>query len=66
MTRVDDDSRDDTGGRGDFAKRVLLDATVDGCILLLFIDDDSPSYLELAPADEEIFAEFPPPERILF
>ena len=34
-------------------------------MLLLFIDDDSPSY-ELAPTDEEVFTEFPPPERILF
>ncbi|WP_231443990.1 hypothetical protein [Brevibacterium zhoupengii] len=66
VTRVDDESRDDTGGQGDFANRVILDATVDGCMLLLFIDDDSPSYLELAPTDDEVFTEFPPPERILF
>lgn len=66
VTRVEDEGRDDTGGQGDFSSRVILDATVNGCILLLFIDDGSPSYLELAPADEEIFTEFPPPERILF
>lgn len=65
-TRVEDESRDDTGGQGDFADRVILDATVDECMLLLFIDDDSPSYLELAPTNDEIFTEFPPPERILF
>lgn len=66
VTRVDDVARDDTGGQGDFANRIILDATVDGCMLLLFIDDDSPSYLELAPTSEEIYSEFPPPERILF
>ena len=64
--RVDDESRDDTGGEGDFANRIILDASLEGCMLLLFIDDDSPSYLELAPGAEEKFSKFPPPERILF
>ncbi|GAA1859180.1 hypothetical protein [Brevibacterium marinum] len=67
MTRVDDVDRDDTGGVGDYSSRIILDATVEECMLLLFIDDDSPSYLELAPTDvEHVYSEFPPPERILF
>lgn len=67
VARVDDASRDDSGGLGDYSSRIILDAAVDGCMLLLFIDDDIPSYLELAPVDEElVYSEFPPPERILF
>ena len=67
LARVDDESSDDAGGLGDFESRFILDAGVDGCMLLLFIGDDSPSYLELAPSDEhKVFSEFPPPERIRF
>ncbi|WP_193071035.1 hypothetical protein [Brevibacterium sp. FME37] len=66
VLRVDDENRDDAGGLGDYVERIILDATVDGCMLLLFVDDDSPSYLELAPADDEIYTEFPPPEAIKY
>lgn len=65
VLRVDDENRDDTGGLGDHTERIILDATVDGCMLLLFIDDDSPSYLELAPnEDTQRFSEFPSSEAI--
>ncbi|MDN5807378.1 MAG: hypothetical protein L0L93_05815 [Brevibacterium sp.] len=67
MSRIDDGDRDDTGGLGDYSSRIILDAAVEKCMLLLFIDDDIPSYLELAPTDgEHVYSEFPPPERILY
>ncbi len=44
--------------------RVVLDAETDDAMLLLFIDDDQLSYLELAPTDERAFAEFPDPADI--
>lgn len=39
--------------------RTVLDAGTDGAMVLLFIDDDWPSYLELAPTGDEVFSEFP-------
>jgi hypothetical protein len=39
--------------------RVILEAFYPGALLMLVIDDDRPSYLELAPIDEDIFDEFP-------
>lgn len=44
--------------------RVVLDAVTDTAIVLLFIDDDQLSYLELAPTDEQTFTEFPDPADI--
>lgn len=67
VLRVDDESRDDTGGLGDFTKRIILNAAVNSFMLLLFIDDDSPSYLELAPTEEtQRVSEFPSSEAIEF
>lgn len=46
-------------------ERIVLDGAVPGAMILLFIDDDVPSCLELAPIDDDlIFAEFPDPESI--
>ncbi len=41
--------------------RVVVDAQTDGAMVMLFIDDDQLSYLELAPTGECTFAEFPHP-----
>lgn len=46
------------------SSRVVLDAETDKAMLLLFIDDDQLSYLELAPTAEKTFAEFPDPADI--
>ena len=46
------------------SQRVVLEAGSPGAMLLLFIDDDVPSYLELAPIDEGPILEFPPPVLI--
>ena len=45
---------------------VVLSAETEGAILLLFVDDDMLSYLELAPFEGERFAEFPDLARITF
>ncbi|PFG36022.1 hypothetical protein ATL41_0726 [Flavimobilis soli] len=38
----------------------MLEASAAGALLLLFVDDDRFSYLELAPLDDDAsFAEFP-------
>ena len=43
----------------------MLDAFSTGAMLMLFIDDDRLSYLELAPAEVEgRFAEFPASDSI--
>ena len=44
--------------------RVVLEAQADEAFLLLFIDDDQLSYLELAPMGDWPFAEFPDPTDI--
>jgi hypothetical protein len=44
--------------------RVVLDVATDKAMLLLFIDDDRLSYLELAATDEQTFAEFPNPAEM--
>ena len=44
--------------------RVILSAESDEAMLLLFIDDDQLSYLELAPTGDRTFAEFPDPTDI--
>lgn len=46
------------------SSRVVLNAETDGAMLLLFIDDDQLSYLELAPTDDGSFGEFPAPADI--
>ncbi|MGC2938919.1 MULTISPECIES: hypothetical protein [unclassified Brevibacterium] len=62
---VDDESRDDQGGDGDWSNRVVLAAGTAGAMLLLFIDDGCPSYLELAPIDDDLsFGEFPDPASV--
>jgi hypothetical protein len=40
-------------------RRVVLDAEAPGALLMLFIEDDRLSYLELAPLDDVTFTEFP-------
>lgn len=51
----------DQVGRG----RVVLEASTSGALLLLFVDDDALSYLELAPTEDEgRFPEFPPVDAI--
>ena len=65
QNRLDDERRDDQGGDGDYSERVVLTAGSPGAMLLLFIDDDYPSYLELAPIDEgQSFTDFPEPETV--
>ncbi|WP_432547994.1 hypothetical protein [Kineococcus sp. SYSU DK004] len=39
--------------------RVVLEASAPGALLLLFVDEDRLSYLELAPLDDAGVAEFP-------
>ena len=63
----DDEQRDDEGGDGDWSQRVVLTAGISGAMLQLFIYDDYPSYLELAPIDDHrSFTEFPAPGTIAF
>lgn len=44
--------------------RVVLSAEVDRAVLLLFVDDDRLSYLELAPLSDDAFTEFPDPSDL--
>lgn len=44
--------------------RVVLSAETDEALLLLFIDDDRLSYLELAPSADHAVAEFPDPDDV--
>lgn len=46
------------------SRRVVLDAETDGAMVMLFIDDDRLSYLELAPTGDRAFAAFPDPTDI--
>lgn len=47
--------------------RVVLDAATDGALLLLFVDDNQLSYLELAAIDDDARStEFPPVDSVLF
>lgn len=67
LSRIGDEQRDDQGGDGDWSQRVVLTAGISGAMLQLFIDDDYPSYLELAPIDDDLsFTEFPEAETISF
>ncbi|WP_137825547.1 hypothetical protein [Brevibacterium sp. 2SA] len=46
---------------------LILNGYVPDALLLLFIDEGVPSYLELAPLDESVvYTQFPPAERIDF
>lgn len=64
--RDQDEPRDDKGGDGDWSDRVVLHAGAPGAMILLFIDDDNPSYLELAPIEDGVrSAEFPEPPSII-
>lgn len=40
--------------------RVVLEGGTTGALVLLFVDDDRLSYLELAPTDDTSFSRFPP------
>ncbi|NYD67556.1 hypothetical protein [Agromyces atrinae] len=45
---------------------MVLDAWSEGAMLMLFIDDDRLSYLELAPTEPDgSFAEFPSTDAIV-
>ena len=47
--------------------RVVLEGSTTGALLLLFIDDDRPSYLELAPLDDgTTFQQFPAAQGLRF
>lgn len=66
-SRLDDEHREDQGDDGNWSERIVLTAGTPGAMLLLFIDDDSPCYLELAPIDDDqSFTEFPESESISF
>jgi hypothetical protein len=52
---------EDAGGSvPDSGRRVVLSAGHPDASLLLFVDADRLSYLELAPHGDDVFAEFPP------
>lgn len=53
------------GRQGD--TRIVLSAGLSDALVLLFIDSSSPSYLELAPFDDEtVCTEFPEPATLSF
>lgn len=56
----------DLGPDREVEHRVVLTASVEGALVLLFVDDYQPSYLELAPLADEVFTEFPPAEALRF
>ena len=61
------DLTDEAGTTADGDDRVVLEASAEGAMLLLFIDDGRLSYLELAPLDDDVsFAEFPEPSTFTF
>ncbi|ROR82722.1 hypothetical protein SAMN06295974_2818 [Plantibacter flavus] len=49
----------DSGGRPAPTRQTVLEAITSNACLLLFIEDDRPTYLELAPWGEEPITEFP-------
>ena len=51
---------DEHGRTPDSGRRVVLSAGHPDASLLLFIDGDRLSYLELAPHGDDVFPEFPP------
>lgn len=50
--------------RPDGGPRVVLEGSCDNALLLLFIDGDVLSYLELAPMDDEPIPAFPGPSQV--
>ena len=61
------DLTDEAGTTADSDDRVVLEASAEGAMLLLFVDDGRLSYLELAPLDDDVsFAEFPDPSTFTF
>ena len=59
--------RGDRPGRGSDDDRLVLSASAPGAYLLLFIDRGVPSYLELAPLDDDaVFTEFPAVSQLQF
>lgn len=46
--------------------RIVLEGSCDGGLILLFVDDDQLSYLELAPVEVDRFDTFPPVEAVYF
>ncbi|MCB7137557.1 hypothetical protein LGQ04_13500 [Cellulosimicrobium marinum] len=54
------DLGDATGPAPTGGPRVVLGAELDDALVLLFVDDDRPSCLELAPLDDATYPEFPP------
>lgn len=46
--------------------RVVVEAFHPTGMLLLFVDGDHPSYLELAPNHDDVVTEFPPAHEIVF
>jgi hypothetical protein len=49
----------DSGGRPTPTRQTVLEASTANAFLLLFIEDDRPTYLELAPLGDEPITEFP-------
>lgn len=50
----------DSGDRPTPTRQTVLEASTSNVFLLLFIEDDRPTYLELAPFGDEPITEFPP------
>lgn len=56
-----------TPASDDDADRVVLTATLNDALVLLFIDAGVPSYLELAPYDDNtVYSEFPDASALTF
>ncbi|WP_086475017.1 hypothetical protein [Plantibacter elymi (nom. nud.)] len=49
----------DSGNRPTATRQTVLEASTSNAFLLLFIEDDRPTYLELAPFGDEPITEFP-------
>jgi hypothetical protein len=56
----------DSGGRPAPTRQTVLEASTSNAFLLLFIEDDRPTYLELAPLSDEPITEFPPVADVEF
>jgi hypothetical protein len=61
------DLEDESGSTPDSTRsRIVLMAGSPAALLLLFVDDDRPSCLELAPTEDVVMLEFPPVSVIDF
>jgi len=58
------DLGDDAGPAPATGPRVVLHAEHDDALVLLFVDGDRPSYLELAPLDDRARHELPPADEL--